>query len=67
MESTMTYRQNARDEQTPKAGKAENDKNKLGQAPTTQLNQGKRTTDSRSDRESHIGSGNQTQSRSQKH
>ncbi|MGM9491136.1 hypothetical protein [Ideonella sp. YS5] len=62
----MTYRQNPRDEQAAKSGKAENDKNKLGEAPATQLNQGQRTPDSRHDREAHVGSGNQTQSRSQR-
>jgi hypothetical protein len=66
MESTMTYRQNPRDEQTAQAGKADNDKNKLGDKSTTQLNQGHRTPDSRNDREAHVGSSNQTQSRSQR-
>lgn len=59
----MTYRQNPRDEQQPKAGKNENDKNKLGDKPETQLNQGHRTPESRHDRESQIGSSNQNQSR----
>jgi hypothetical protein len=62
----MTYRQNPRDEQEPKTGKAENDRNKLGDKPETQLNQGHRTPASRHDRESQIGSSNQTQSRTQK-
>ena len=62
----MTYRQNPRDQQTPQSGKTENDKNKLGGGSATQLNQGHRTPDSRSDRESQIGSSNQTQSRTQK-
>jgi len=62
----MTYRQNPRDEQAAKSGKSDNDKNKLGETPATQLNQGQRTPDSRHDREAHIGSSNQTQSRSQR-
>jgi hypothetical protein len=65
MENAMTYRQNPRDEQAPKSGKSDNDRNKLGDAPATQLNQGHRTPDSRHDREAHVGSGNQTRSRSQ--
>lgn len=60
----MTHRQNPRDQQTAKTGKVENDRNKLGEAPATQLNQGQRTPESRHDRESHIGSSNQTQTRS---
>lgn len=60
----MNYRQNPRDQQTAKAGKAENDRNKLGDGDATQLNQGKRTSESRHDREAHVGSGNQTQARS---
>jgi hypothetical protein len=44
-------------------GKVENDSNKVGQQPPTQINEGQRTPDSRHDREAHIGSGNQTQSR----
>ena len=59
----MTYRQNPRDEQTPKTGKVANDTNKLGEQDPTQLNQGKRTSDSRTDREAHIGGSNQSQSR----
>ena len=59
----MTRKQNLRDQQTPQTGKVENDANKLGEQEPTQLNQGQRTPDSRSDREAHIGSGNQSQSR----
>ena len=59
----MTRKQNPRDQQTPQTGKVENDSNKLGEQEPTQLNQGQRTPDSRSDREAHIGSGNQSQSR----
>ena len=59
----MTSKQNSRDEQTPKTGKVENDHNKVGEQPVTQKNETKRTPDSRTDREAHLGSGNQTQSR----
>ena len=59
----MTYKQNPRDEQVAKTGKLQNDTNKLGAQEPTQLNQGKRTPDSRADREAHMGGGNQSQSR----
>ena len=44
-------------------GKVENDHNKMGDKEPTQLNEGRRTPDSRHDREAHIGGSNQTQSR----
>ena len=59
----MSAKQNSRDEQTPKTGKVENDHNKVGEQTLTQKNEAKRTPDSRTDREAHLGSGNQTQSR----
>ena len=59
----MTSKQNPRDKQEPHTGKVENDSNKVGAQAATQLNEGRRTPDSRSDREAHLGSGNQTQSR----
>lgn len=59
----MTRKQNPSDDQTTKAGKVENDTNKVGQQEPTVLNQGQRTPISRSDRESHVGGGNQSQSR----
>jgi len=59
----MTNKQNPRDKQAPHTGKGENDSNKLGGQAPTQLNQGKRTPDSRSDREAHVGGSNQSQSR----
>ena len=59
----MSNKQNPRDAQTPKTGKVENDTNKMGDKEATQLNQGQRTPDSRSDREAHIGGSNQSQSR----
>ena len=45
------------------SGKVANDHNSTGDQPTTQTNQGRRTPESRNDRETHVGSGNQTQSR----
>ena len=44
-------------------GKVANDHNRTGDQPATQLNQGRRTPESRHDREAQVGSGNQTQSR----
>jgi len=59
----MTNKQNPRDKQPPHTGKVENDTNKMGEQPATQINEGRRTPDSRHDREAHIGSDNQSQSR----
>jgi hypothetical protein len=59
----MTSTKNPLDKQTPQSGKVENDTNKRGGQATTPLNQGKRTPESRSDREAHVGGGNQAQSR----
>lgn len=60
-EAAMT--RNARDQQTPHSGKVENDRNQQGGQDATQLNQGHRSPASRSDRESHVGGSNQSQSR----
>jgi hypothetical protein len=54
---------NPRDKQAPLSGKVENDFNKVGEQKPTQKNEGLRTPDSRHDRESHLGSQNQTQAR----
>lgn len=62
-ETTMKHSPNPHDKQAPHAGKVENDSNKQGEQEPTQLNQGQRTPDSRSDRESHVGGSNQSQSR----
>ena len=59
----MTSHKNPRDKQAPRTGKVENDTNKMGEKEPTQLNQGQRTPDSRSDREAHMGGSNQSQSR----
>lgn len=56
-------KQNPRDKQPGQTGKVANDANKLGEQEATQKNQGQRTPESRSDRESQVGSGNQSQSR----
>lgn len=50
----MTKSQNPADQQTPQTGKVENDHNKVGNTEPTQKNEGKRTPDSRSDREANI-------------
>ena len=59
----MTRNQSPQDRQTPHTGKVANDTNKTGKGEPTQLNQGHRTPESRSDRESHMGGNNQSQSR----
>lgn len=59
----MTTHQNPRDKQPPHTGKVRNDTNKMGEQDATPLNQGQRTPESRSDRESHVGGSNQSQSR----
>lgn len=60
---TMPFTQRPRDKQAAHSGKVENDHNKVGDQASTQKNQGERTPASRTDREAHIGSSNQTQSR----
>lgn len=52
-----------RDTQAPGTGKVENDHNRMGHQQPTQKNEGRRTPDSRHDRDTHVGSGNQSQSR----
>lgn len=59
----MSKRQNVRDKQAPLSGKVENDFNKQGETKPTQKNEGRRTPDSRHDREAQLGSGNQSRSR----
>jgi hypothetical protein len=59
----MTRPHSTADKQAPHAGKVENDTNKQGESEPTQLNQGKRTPESRHDREAHIGGTNQSQTR----
>ena len=57
--------QAANDKQGPAGhgGKVENDFNQVGEQKPTQKNEGQRTANSRSDRESHVGGSNQLQSR----
>jgi len=59
----MPKSQNPQDRQAPQSGKVENDFNKTGEQPVTQKNEGQRSPQSRSDRESNLGSDNQNQAR----
>lgn len=59
----MSSPRNPADKQAPHTGKVENDTNKSGNQAPGPLNQGRRTPDSRSDREAHVGGSNQSQSR----
>ena len=52
---THRYKNHPQDRQTPMSGKAENDRNKMGEQKATQTNEGRRTANSRHDREDHIG------------
>jgi hypothetical protein len=63
MNKAKEARAKAQDKQAPLNGKVENDFNKQGGERPTQKNEGQRTPQSRSDRESHVGSHNQSQSR----
>ncbi len=56
-------KQNPRDKQPARSGKVENDTNKMGETAPTQKNEGRRTPESRHDRETHIGGANQNQTR----
>lgn len=51
------------DKQAPLSGKVENDFNKQGEQKPTQKNEGRRSPASRHDRESQLGSDNQTRAR----
>ena len=51
------------DRQAAHSGKNANDHNKLGDQAPTQKNEGRRTPDSRHDREAHIGGENQSKMR----
>ncbi|HEY8359831.1 MAG TPA: hypothetical protein VIL30_20440 [Ramlibacter sp.] len=57
------YHPHPEDQQAPQSGKNENDTNKQGQEPPTQKNEGRRTPDSRHDREAQVGGTNQHQVR----
>lgn len=52
---THKYHPNPQDKQAALSGKVENDTNKQGHQAPTQKNEGKRTPQSRHDREDHIG------------
>lgn len=55
-------KQNRRDDQAPHTGKMANNRNKVGEQPLTELNEGKRTPISRDNCEAHIGSDHESQS-----
>lgn len=57
------YHPNPDDKQAAGTGKVENDSNKQGNQAPTQKNEGKRTPESRHDRENRIGGTNQNQVR----
>ncbi len=52
-----------RDAQAPRTGKVANDRNKLGGKAPTQTNQGERSPQSRNDRDTRVGSLNQSRVR----
>ena len=52
---THRYKNQIQDKQPAMTGKNENDTNKLGNQAPTQKNEGRRTPESRHDREDHIG------------
>jgi len=59
---THQYKNQPQDKQVPHVGKSVNDTNKIGNTEVTQKNEGRRTPNSRSDRENQIGN-NQTHMR----
>lgn len=59
----MANKQRPMEKKTGHGGKVDNDFNKTGEQPPTQKNEGQRTPESRSDRETNIGGNNQSQSR----
>jgi len=52
---TKKYLRPMQDKQAGLSGKVENDTNKLGNQAPTQKNEGRRTPESRGDRDDHIG------------
>lgn len=52
---THRYKNQPQDKQAAMTGKNENDTNKMGNQAPTQKNEGRRTPQSRHDREDHIG------------
>jgi hypothetical protein len=61
--SRMNKAKADQDKQAALSGKVENDFNKMGEQKPTQKNEGRRTPESRNDREAQVGSQNQTQAR----
>jgi hypothetical protein len=62
-DSHMANKPSPLEKKTGHGGKVENDVNQTGHQAPTQKNEGQRTPNSRSDRESHVGGSNQLQSR----
>jgi hypothetical protein len=62
-EHEMAKPHNPADKQAPLSGKVENDFNKMGEQKPTQKNEGRRTPQSRHDRDSQVGSQNQNRAR----
>jgi hypothetical protein len=52
---THSYKRPPQDKQAAMYGKVDNDFNKIGSEKPTQKNQGKRTPQSRGDRDDHLG------------
>ena len=63
MSKTSRMNKARQDKQAAQSGKVENDFNKMGEQRPTQKNAGRRTPESRHDRESQVGSQNQSQAR----
>ena len=63
LEAFMNKKTHTTSDVSEHAGKYANDVNKAGKKQTTQLNQGHRSPASRSDRDDHLGGGNQSQTR----
>ena len=63
MSKTSRMNKARQDKQAAQSGKVENDFNKMGEQRPTQKNEGRRTPESRHDRESQVGSQNQSQAR----
>ena len=52
---THKYMRPTQDKQAGQSGKVENDRNKQGKGEASQTNEGRRTPQSRHDREDHVG------------
>ncbi|MBG9389015.1 hypothetical protein [Caenimonas aquaedulcis] len=63
MSKKSTPVESSDDAQAPQSGKVENDHNQQGGQAATQKNEGRRTPESRHDRESQVGGNNQSKQR----